>query len=63
MDREEEAKRAFVDRFTGAFQVVAKDAKLQVEFYPALVGRWRLIGFENRALADADFADDAVDAG
>jgi Mg-chelatase subunit ChlD len=63
VDREEEAKRAFVDRFTGAFQVVAKDAKLQVEFDPALVGRWRLIGFENRALADADFADDAVDAG
>lgn len=63
VDREEEARRAFVDRFTGAFQVVAKDAKLQVEFDPAQVGRWRLIGFENRAIADADFTNDAVDAG
>jgi len=63
VDREEEARRAFVERFTGAFQVVAKDAKLQVEFDPALVGRWRLVGFENRAIADADFTNDAVDAG
>ncbi|MEZ5979170.1 MAG: von Willebrand factor type A domain-containing protein [Planctomycetota bacterium] len=63
VDSEKEARRAFVERFTGAFQVVAKDAKLQVEFDPACVGSWRLVGYENRALANADFRNDAADAG
>jgi Ca-activated chloride channel family protein len=42
---------------------VARDVKLQVEFNPAAVSAYRLIGYENRALADADFNDDAKDAG
>jgi Ca-activated chloride channel homolog len=42
---------------------VAKDVKLQVEFNPATVASYRLIGYENRVLADADFNDDAKDAG
>jgi len=43
--------------------VIAKDVKLQLEFNPAAVERYRLIGFENRALAKKDFANDHVDAG
>ncbi|MDP3176768.1 MAG: DUF3520 domain-containing protein, partial [Spirochaetaceae bacterium] len=42
---------------------VAKDVKIQVEFDPAIVGAWRLIGYENRLLAAEDFSDDTKDAG
>ena len=55
--------RALVDGFTGAFEPIARDVKIQVEFDPAQVERYRLLGYENRAVADQDFRNDAVDAG
>jgi Ca-activated chloride channel family protein len=58
-----EAERALVDQFDSTMFTVAKDLKLQVAFNPAEVARYRLIGYENRVLANEDFADDAVDAG
>lgn len=63
VDRLAEAKRLFVEQLTGTLQVVAKDVKLQVEFDPAVVARYRLLGFENRLLDKKDFANDKVDAG
>jgi Ca-activated chloride channel family protein len=63
IDSPDEAKRALVDRFTGAFQPIARDVKIQVEFDPRQVLRYRLLGYENRAIADADFRNDKVDAG
>ena len=56
-------QRALVERFAGAFVPVADDVKIQVEFAPGQVVRWRQLGYENRAIADADFRNDAVDAG
>ena len=56
-------QRALVERFAGAFVPVADDVKIQVEFAPDQVVRWRQLGYENRAIADADFRNDAVDAG
>ncbi len=44
-------------------QAIAKDAKVQVDFNPEVVARYRLLGFENRAIADDEFRDDTVDAG
>ena len=58
-----EARRIFVDDLTGTLQVIAKDAKVQVEFNPETVSRYRLLGYENRDVADDDFRNDAVDAG
>jgi Ca-activated chloride channel family protein len=58
-----EAKRVFVENLTGTLQVIARDAKIQVDFNPAVVARYRLIGYENRAVADQDFRNDTVDAG
>ena len=63
VDRLDEAKRIFVEQLTGTLQVIAKDVKLQLEFNPAAVERYRLIGFENRVLDKRDFANDKVDAG
>jgi len=63
VDDAAEARRALVENFTGAFQAIARDVKVQVEFDPAQVERYRLLGYENRAIADADFRNDAVDAG
>ena len=57
------AQRAIVERFSGAFQPIASDVKIQVEFDPLQVSRYRLLGYENRAIADRDFRNDAVDAG
>jgi Ca-activated chloride channel family protein len=48
---------------TSNLQTIAMDAKVQVEFNPAVVMRYRLVGFENRAIADEDFRNDRVDAG
>jgi Ca-activated chloride channel family protein len=53
----------FVEDLTSTLQVIAKDAKVQVDFNPEIVSRYRLIGYENRAVADQDFRNDAVDAG
>jgi Ca-activated chloride channel family protein len=58
-----EARKVFVHELGGTLVTVAKDVKLQVEFNPAVVAEYRLIGYENRALAAKDFKDDAKDAG
>ncbi len=63
VDKLEEARRIFVQNLTGTLQVVAKDVKLQVEFNPEAVMRYRLLGYENRMLTKEQFADDKVDAG
>lgn len=63
IDSLDEAKRVLVEEVTGALQTIAKDAKVQVQFNPAVVTRYRLIGYENRAIADERFRDDSVDAG
>jgi Ca-activated chloride channel family protein len=56
-------ERVFVKNLTGTLQIIAKDAKVQVEFNPQTVSRFRLLGYENRRLAQEDFRDDDVDAG
>jgi Ca-activated chloride channel family protein len=58
-----EARRLFLDQITGTLQTIAMDAKVQVEFNPQTVMRYRLVGFENRAIADEQFRDNSVDAG
>ncbi|MFL7790506.1 MAG: von Willebrand factor type A domain-containing protein [Anaerolineae bacterium] len=58
-----EAKRLFVYELPSTLQVIARDARIQVEFNPAVVRSYRLIGYENRDIADEDFRDDDVDAG
>jgi Ca-activated chloride channel family protein len=63
VDNLDEAQRLFVDNLTSTLQVIALDAKVQVDFNPDVVARYRLIGYENRAVADEDFRNNAVDAG
>ena len=63
VDTLSEAQRIFVDDLTGTLQVIAKDAKVQVDFSSETVSRYRLLGYENRDVADEDFRNDAVDAG
>jgi Ca-activated chloride channel family protein len=63
IDNLNEAKKVFQDELVGTLYTVAKDVKLQVEFNPATVGAYRLIGYENRKLAAQDFTDDTKDAG
>ncbi len=63
VDDLKEAERVFVHDLTATLQVIARDAKIQVEFNPDVVRSYRLIGYENRAVADEDFRNDAVDAG
>ncbi|MCR4738803.1 MAG: von Willebrand factor type A domain-containing protein [Lachnospiraceae bacterium] len=58
-----EAKKVLVDEFNSTLYTVAKDTKLQVEFNPAMVSKYRLIGYENRALQAEDFTDDTKDGG
>jgi Ca-activated chloride channel family protein len=58
-----EAKRIFVENLTGTLQVVARDVKVQVEFNPEVVRSYRLIGYENRDVADDKFRDDKEDGG
>ena len=58
-----EAKKVMVKELSGTLFALAGDVKIQVEFNPARVGAYRLIGYENRALADEDFRDDSKDAG
>lgn len=58
-----EARKVFVNEFGGTLFTLAKDVKLQVEFNPATVKAYRLIGYENRLLNDEDFNNDKVDAG
>jgi Ca-activated chloride channel family protein len=63
IDTLSEARKVLVEEAGGTLVTVAKDVKLQVEFNPKIVKAYRLIGYENRALADRDFNDDAKDAG
>jgi Ca-activated chloride channel family protein len=58
-----EARKVLVTEMGGTLVTIAKDVKLQVEFNPARVAAYRLIGYENRALRAEDFADDRKDAG
>jgi len=58
-----EAEKLFVHNLTGMLQTIAMDVKVQVSFDPEIVSRYRLIGYENRALRDQDFRLDTVDAG
>ncbi len=63
IDSFREAKKVFVREFGGTLFTVAKDVKIQVEFNPARVQAYRLLGYENRLLSREDFADDRKDAG
>lgn len=63
IDQLGEARRVLVQQFGGTLFTLAKDVKLQVEFNPAKVQAYRLIGYENRLLADEDFNNDRKDAG
>lgn len=63
IDTLREAQRWFVTGLTSTLVTIAKDAKIQVEFNPTVVDNYRLIGYENRDVADADFRNDTVDAG
>ncbi|MBU0682011.1 MAG: VWA domain-containing protein, partial [Proteobacteria bacterium] len=58
-----EAKKVLVKEMTGTMFTIAKDVKIQVEFNPAQVAAYRLVGYENRILADEDFNNDKKDAG
>lgn len=63
IDSLEEARKAFRDDFTASLFTIADDVKIQVEFNPALVSEYRLIGYETRMLNREDFNNDRVDAG
>ena len=63
IDQFQEAKRALVDRLVSTVQTIAKDVKIQVEVNPTIIKSYRLIGYENRKIADEDFRNDRVDAG
>ena len=63
IDNLTEAWKSFVDNLTSTLQVIARDAKIQVSFNPDVVHSYRLIGYENRDVADRDFRNDSVDAG
>ncbi|WDF77449.1 von Willebrand factor type A domain-containing protein [Mucilaginibacter sp. KACC 22773] len=63
IDNITEARKTLVSEFGGTLFTIAKDVKLQVEFNPAKVQAYRLVGYENRVLAKEDFNDDKKDAG
>ncbi|WP_418510029.1 YfbK domain-containing protein [Corallibacter sp.] len=63
IDNMQEAQKVFGKEFGGTLYTIAKDVKIQVEFNPKKVQAYRLIGYENRMLADEDFIDDTKDAG
>tara|TARA_R110000796_G_scaffold88850_7_gene192153 strand:- start:31519 stop:33609 length:2091 start_codon:yes stop_codon:yes gene_type:complete len=63
IDTMQEAQKVFGEEFGGTLYTIAKDVKIQIEFNPAKVQAYRLIGYENRLLADEDFIDDTKDAG
>lgn len=62
IDSLDEGRKVLVEELSSTFNTVAKDVKIQVEFNPALVAEWRLIGYENRVLREEDFRNDQVDA-
>ena len=63
IDNTREAHRVLVEQMSGSLVTIAKDVKIQIEFNPAEVKSYRLIGYENRVLATKDFDDDRKDAG
>jgi len=63
LDSLEEAQKVLIDQMNGTLVTIAKDVKIQVEFNPAQVGAYRLIGYEKRLLRKEDFNNDAKDAG
>jgi Ca-activated chloride channel family protein len=63
VDSQAEADKVFGEDLSGTIQTIAKDVKIQVEFNPEAVIGYRLIGYENRDIADKDFRNDRVDAG
>lgn len=63
IDSMTEAKKVLVDEMGGTLFTVAKDTKIQVEFNPAVIKGYRLIGYENRTMAAEDFNDDKKDGG
>ena len=63
IDNIQEARKVFVNEFGGTLFTIAKDVKLQIEFNPAHVQAYRLVGYENRLLNKEDFNDDTKDAG
>ncbi|MEI8228323.1 MAG: VWA domain-containing protein [Planctomycetota bacterium] len=63
IDGVREARKVLVEQLTGSTVTIAKDVKIQVEFNPAQVASYRLLGYENRLLAARDFRDDKKDAG
>jgi Ca-activated chloride channel family protein len=63
IDSLNEARKVLVEQMAGTLLTIAKDVKTQIEFNPALVGAYRLIGYENRLLRAEDFNDDTKDAG
>ena len=63
IDNFTQARKVFSQQLTGTLQTIAKDVKIQVEFNPAHVSEYRLVGYDNRTLANEDFNNDKVDAG
>ncbi|MBK8534851.1 MAG: VWA domain-containing protein [Candidatus Competibacteraceae bacterium] len=63
IDTLQEANKVLVEQMSATLLTIAKDVKIQIEFNPALVEEYRLIGYENRVLRREDFGNDAVDAG
>jgi len=63
IDDLEEARQVFVENLTGNLEVIARDVKIQVDFDPEIVRSYRLLGFENRDVADHKFRDDREDGG
>lgn len=63
IDTADEARKVLVEQVAATLVTIAKDVKIQVEFNPAEVSQFRLIGYENRALTHAEFNDDRKDAG
>jgi Ca-activated chloride channel family protein len=63
IDSEREGRKVFLQNLAGTLVTIAKDVKIQVEFNPAKVGSYRLIGYSNRVLRNQDFNNDKVDAG
>jgi Ca-activated chloride channel family protein len=63
IDRLSEARKVLAEELTATLMTIAKDVKIQVEFNPATVTEYRLIGYENRILNEEDFNNDRVDAG
>ncbi len=63
IDSDREAHKVLVREFGGTLYTIAKDVKIQVEFNPAKVQSYRLVGYENRKLRNEDFANDKIDAG